>query len=54
MYRTNEFHTKKTRQEFLTILERFYPKDKDRLKTYKYTKLRAIYINLMNKRMKLV
>ena len=54
MYRTREYHTRKNRQEFISILGRFYPEDKDNFRHYSLARLKAIYISFMNNRLKLI
>lgn len=54
MYWTREYQANKTRKEYIMLLGRFYPEDKDEFRHYSLQRLKAIYISMMNKRMKLV
>ena len=50
-YTFGNYEVNKKRDDYITLLSRFYPEDKARFKTYKYARLRAIYISFMNKRL---
>ena len=44
------FQVNKRRSEYIEILSRLYPEDKNNFPHYRHDRLRAIYINTMNKR----
>ena len=45
-----EYEVNKTRKDYVMILSKRYPKDKNKFKSWRYNQLKAVYINFLQRR----